>query len=390
MVTALKVPLMAVEKSSPKSTVCVTGAGGYVASHVVHRLLSTGHTVHAAVRSSGKASHLRSLPGAAGRLRFFEGCDLTVPGSFDAAVAGCDYVMHMASPFTLNVNPAKVQDTLLRPAVDGTKNVLASVDRAPSVRRVVLTSSIAAILAYPEEGRVYDETMWNDQASESEFAYELSKTLAERAAWEAAGKQDRWSLVVINPGLVMGPPLGSRADGESIHLMQRIMRGDMVVGYPDFEFRSVDVRDVAKAHCVAMVKEDARGRHLVAPHRLTFGRVRDVLRSGPLGGRLWWRLPTRPLPRWLLMALADVIDIERYRIRTSCGVPLNANCSKAEATLGMSWLPDDVTYNDMALAMAGAGLAPGGVPASSRAVAPAPFSEEPASPVAEQERTEVM
>jgi nucleoside-diphosphate-sugar epimerase len=101
--SALKVPLAPAERAAPKSRVCVTGAGGYVASHIVQRLLAAGHAVHAAVRSRAKAAHLEMLPGARDRLFVFERCDLTVPGSFDAAVAGCDCVMHTASPFSLGV-----------------------------------------------------------------------------------------------------------------------------------------------------------------------------------------------------------------------------------------------------------------------------------------------
>ncbi|KIZ05745.1 dihydroflavonol-4-reductase [Monoraphidium neglectum] len=221
----------------------------------------------------------------------------------------------MASPFKLGVSQGDAKKALLRPAVDGTRNVLGSVARTPSVQRVVLTSSIAAILAFPQAGRVYSEDDWNDQSSEALFPYELSKTLAERAAWDSARSRSRWSLVAINPGLVMGPPLGPQPEGESIALMRRILRGDLRAGYPAFELRTVDVRDVAKAHCVAMVKEDAHGRYLVAPNTFTFPRAAEVLREGPLGAQLAWRLPgRRPAPRWLLSLLADVAGIERCRL----------------------------------------------------------------------------
>ncbi|KAI8463097.1 MAG: heme peroxidase-related protein [Monoraphidium minutum] len=365
----LRVPLSDAERAAPKSRVCVTGAGSYVGTHVVQRLLAAGHTVHAAVRSSARAAHLRALPGAGGgRLRFFEGCDLTAPGSYDAAMADCDFVMHHASPFTLGVKEGDVRDALLKPAVEGTKNVLASVERSPSVRRVVVTSSIAAVLAYPLPGYVYSEDDWNEESSPARFPYDLSKALAERAAWEAAARQDRWSLVSVNPGLVMGPPLGPQG-GESVSLMTRILRGDLALGHPDLRLRTVDVRDVAKAHCVAMADPNTAGRYLLAPNDFSFPRTAELLRAGPLGARLAWRLPgRRPAPRWLLRLLADAVGVERCRLEESYGVPILVDCSKAQQDLGLSdWIPEAETYEDMAAALIAAGAVPGVAAASARA-----------------------
>lgn len=163
---ALKVPLTPVELKARRSTICVTGGTGYIAGHVIHRLLAAGHTVHATVRgepdNAASVGHLWQLPGASGSSAASEGssssgsrgragllklfkADLLQPGSFDAAVAGCEYVIHCASPYILDVRPEEAQHKLIEPAVRGTENVLGSVSRTASVRRVVITSSTAAV-----------------------------------------------------------------------------------------------------------------------------------------------------------------------------------------------------------------------------------------------------
>ncbi|GBF99784.1 diaminohydroxyphosphoribosylaminopyrimidine deaminase [Raphidocelis subcapitata] len=356
----LKVPLSKAELAATKQTVCVTGAAGYIAAHILQRLLAAGHTVHAAVRSASKLGPLVRLPGAAERLRVFQGCDLTVPGSFDRAIQDCVCVIHTASPFALNVKKHLVKKHLLEPAVEGTRNVLASVAKTPSVRRVVLTSSIVALFSWPEPGVVYDESCWNKQASEDEYAYELSKTLAEKAAWDIVGEQERWDLVTINPALVFGPPLlEDHSDAQSVHVMRRMLRGDMAPGYPDYNLKMVDVRDVARAHCLAMVTPSASGRYLLAPHDFTFGRVRQVIARGPLGRswNVWLRLPSKPLWCWLLWLLADLINIERYRLESTYGVPLRTNGTKVERELGLrDWIADADTYEEMAETMVALGM----------------------------------
>jgi dihydroflavonol-4-reductase len=178
----------------------------------VKDLLDAGHTVHATVRSTKdpkKTQRLEQL-GRSQQLSLFE-ADLLTKGSFDAAMSGCETVIHTASPFKIE----RIQDAeaeLLRPAVDGVSNVLESATRTPSVRRVVLTSSMVALYGDASEirrnarGR-FTEDDWNRTSSLQHQPYPYSKTLAERRAWELAKLQDRWSLVVLCPGFMLGPAL---------------------------------------------------------------------------------------------------------------------------------------------------------------------------------------
>ena len=202
---------MSIDTSSP---VMVTGATGYVAGWIVRGLIDAGLTVHAAVRdpdNSGKVQHLLDMAAdAPGSIRFFK-TDLLDEGSYGPAMEGCSVVFHTASPFVIDV--ADPQRDLVDPAVRGTANVLNSVNNTPSVGRVVLTSSCAAIYGDAADcadaaNGVLTEAVWNTSSSLTHQPYSFSKVEAERAAWEIAQSQSRWDLVVINPSLIVGPGSG--------------------------------------------------------------------------------------------------------------------------------------------------------------------------------------
>lgn len=256
-------PLYPEEINASPATVCVTGGTGFVAGAIIERLLRGGHTVHTTVRDPSnekKLTQLKALPGAADRLKFFKG-DCLKEGSFNEAMKGCKYVLHTASPF---FNPEKQEDVkpkLLDPALNGTTFALEAVNATPSVERVVLTSSVAAIFASKPDGEALTEADWNTSASETESQYSYSKTIAERRAWEIADAQKRWKLVTVNPVFVVGPPVGDRADGTSVELVTQLFNGEMP-SYKMGRYPLVDVRDVAAAHCLCMVHPKAEGRHI--------------------------------------------------------------------------------------------------------------------------------
>ncbi|KAL0387926.1 UNVERIFIED_CONTAM: Tetraketide alpha-pyrone reductase 1 [Sesamum radiatum] len=192
--------------------VCVTGASGFIASWLVNLLLRRGYTVNATVRNlsdPSKVAHLKALEGAKERLRLFQ-ANLTEEGSFDAAIDGCDGVFHTASPVILD-NYNDPQTELIEPAVKGTLNVLSScVKASSSIKRVVLTSSMASMIANRklQINAAIDETWFSDPAfcEEAKQWYVLSKTLAEEAALKFA-EENGMDLVVINPAFVIGPLL---------------------------------------------------------------------------------------------------------------------------------------------------------------------------------------
>ncbi|KAJ0682884.1 putative cinnamyl-alcohol dehydrogenase [Helianthus annuus] len=260
--------------SAEGKVVCVTGASGYIASWLVMLLLDRGYTVHATVQSLDdpkETQHLLAFDGAKERLSLFE-ANLTIEGSFDSAVSGCICVFHTASPVTF----ASVDDPqmeLLDPAVKGTLNVLKSAAKVQSLKRVVLTSSLAAVL-FCDKLRcgVVDETWFSDPAicEQRKLWYQLSKTLAEKAAVNFS-KENGLDLVVINPAYVIGPLLQPTLNFTSEAFMRFIETGKEV--FADGIYMLVDVRDAATAHILAFEKAEANGRYCI---------VGDVVRSSEI------------------------------------------------------------------------------------------------------------
>ncbi|CAN0917306.1 Phenylacetaldehyde reductase [Linum grandiflorum] len=242
--------------------VCVTGASGYIASWLVKLLLQRGYTVKATVRDPNdakKTEHLLALEGAKERLKLFK-ADLLDEGSFDNVVEGCEGVFHTASPFFLNATDPQVE--LVDPAVKGTLNVLRSCAKVPSIKRVVITSSMAAVAF---NGRalapdvVVDETWFSDAefCRKSKLWYMLAKTLAEELAWKFS-KENGMDIVSLNPGLVIGPLLQPTLN-TSAESVLNLVKG--VEKYPNTTYRWVDVRDVAYAHIYALENPSAGGRY---------------------------------------------------------------------------------------------------------------------------------
>lgn len=242
--------------------VCVTGASGYIASWIVKQLLQRGYTVKASVRDPDnpkKTEHLRALDGANERLQLFK-ANLLEEGAFDSGVEGCEGVFHTASPFYHDVQDPQTE--LLDPAVKGTLNVLGSCAKFPSIKRVVLTSSVAAV-AYNRRPRtpevVVDETWWSDQEMLREVKswYALSKTLAEDAAWKFA-REKGIDLVTINPAMVVGPLLQPTLNTSAAEILN-LINGSKT--FPNSSFGWVNVKDVANAHILAFEVPSASGRY---------------------------------------------------------------------------------------------------------------------------------
>jgi nucleoside-diphosphate-sugar epimerase len=288
------------------ASVLVTGGSGFLAGHIIVRLLRDGHRVRATIRSLERAAEVRAALESAGADTselHFVAADLTADDGWLEATADCDYVLHVASPFPPQ-QPRNEAD-LIVPAREGALRVLRAAATA-GVRRVVLTSSFAAIGYSPKaSGAPYDESDWTDP-SKQKNPYIKSKTLAERAAWEfAARRPDHPELTVINPVGIFGPVFG-RDYASSIDVIQMLLDGKPPL-LPRASFAVVDVRDVADLHVAAMTSPSAAGQRFLASsgQPLTVPEIAAVLRSR-LGER-GSRIPTRVAPDWLLRAAARFV-----------------------------------------------------------------------------------
>lgn len=316
--------------------VCVTGASGFIAAQIVADLLQAGYRVRGTVRDLRSAlarAPAATWPGAGDRLALFA-ADLLAPGSFDAAFAGAGCVLHTASPFILDARDPERE--IVRPAVAGTREVLAAAARAGGVERVVLTSSLAAISDEPVPGRVLTEADWNEKSSLSRNPYYYSKTLAEKEAWRfMAEEKPGFDLVVLNPFIVVGPSLVPSL-GTSNKMFVDMMSG----AYPaimSLTWGFVDVRDVARAHVRAMEAPAAAGRYICAGETITMRATVALLRAAgygnyrlprigldsPSGDRLM-RLAAHTRPRgvrdYLLSHLGRDLRFDNAKIRRELGL----------------------------------------------------------------------
>ena len=332
--------------------VLVTGATGYVAGWLVKRLLDEGLTVHAAVRDPSNLEKLKYLDELAekspGTIHYFK-ADLLDEGSYAEAMQECAVVFHTASPF--NLSRKNAQKELIEPAQLGTRNVLEQANKTASVKRVVVTSSCAAIYGdnadlEAVEGDAFTEDDWNESSSLTHQPYSYSKMLAEREAWKIAEGQDRWRLVVVNPSLVMGPGINPFATSASFSLMQQFGDGTMKSGMVDLGMGVVDVRDVAEAHMQAGFNPAAQGRYIVSGHNTNFPEMVEALRSH-FGDE--YPFPTKTLPKWLVWIVGPFLadNTTRKYISQNVGLPFVADNSKGKRELGLTYRALDMSLTEM-------------------------------------------
>ena len=330
--------------------VLVTGASGYIASRVVLDLLDAGYRVRGTIRSSeagtGLLQALAPHTDQLDRLELFQ-TDLTADAGWDEAVQGCDYVQHIASPFPLE-NPVEEAE-LIRPAVEGTRRVLAAAARH-GVRRVVLTSSVAAVF-HGQNGRTepFSESDWTI-VNEHIDAYAKSKTLAEQVAWEfmeSLPADHPMEMAVINPGYVIGPVFDSR-EKTSAELLKTYMEG-RVPGVSRIKFNLVDVRDVSKAHLAAMTSPEAAGkRFLCVAGGIWLPEIADILstRFEPLG----YRIPTMRFPEWFVRLYA-LVDSNARRVSDELNKEIRFDTTRIREILGWEPRPLETSILEMGESM---------------------------------------
>jgi nucleoside-diphosphate-sugar epimerase len=319
------------------STVLVTGGSGFIGSHCILLLLAAGHQVRTTVRNLKREGDVRALlkEGGAepGDRLSFAAADLEKDAGWPQAVAGCDYVLHVASPFPAGV--PKEENELIVPAREGALRVLRA-SRDAGVKRVVLTSSFAAIgYGQKPQNAPFNETNWTDPNGDDVQPYVKSKTLAERAAWDFIAKEGgKLELSVVNPVGVFGPVLGPDYS-TSILIVQRLMDGALP-GCPKLYFGVVDVRDVADLHLRAMTHPAAKGERFlaVAGDFMSMQGIAKVLKARM--GAAAKRVPTWQLPNFVVR-LASLRDPAVKQIVPELGKRKNATNEKAKRVLG--WAP---------------------------------------------------
>jgi nucleoside-diphosphate-sugar epimerase len=350
------------------STVLVTGGSGFIGAHALAQLLIAGHEVRTTVRSLERVPAVRAMLREAGApdsegVRFFA-CDLGKDAGWREAISGCQYVLHVASPFPLEA--PRHEDELIIPAREGTLRVLRAA-RSMAVERVVLTSSFAAIgYGHAPRRAPFDEHDWTELDAPLP-AYVKSKTLAERAAWDFIAREGgSLKLAVINPVAVFGPVLGPDFS-TSIQLLTAMLAGTMP-GLPRLYFGVVDVRDVAALHLTAMTHPAAAGERFlaIAGECMSLAEIARVLKE--VTGSAGRRIATRQLPNWLVR-LAALRDARARGILPELGKVKNASNAKARTLLNWQPRSNEAAIRAAAESLLRLNLVPGvaGAPAAAAA-----------------------
>jgi dihydroflavonol-4-reductase len=321
--------------------VVVTGITGFLGSHIAIQLLNEGYQVRGTLRSFARSSQienviLRHVKHTASTLSFVE-CDLLSDEGWDEAMEGADYVIHSASPFLAHI--PKDENEIIKPAVEGTLRVLEAAKKH-QISRVVLTSSVASAL-YGDDSEAQTESSWSNPTNQRVTPYYKSKILAEQAAWHYA-KQTNLELTTILPGLILGPVLESDY-GTSAEVIIKLMNKSLPA-IPNIGFTISDVREVAKAHILAMTVKNANGeRYLVTGKFMWMSDIAETLRSHYPNHKI----PKYSLPNWL----AKLVSLFDPALKTVIeDLDFKHNITNEKTRTQLKWQPRE--ENDSILATA--------------------------------------
>lgn len=326
-------------------TVLVTGVSGYVGQHCAAELLRQGFRVRGSLRNARSANAVRNgiaRVAPVEQLEFVE-LDLLADAGWDAAMAGCRYALHVASPYVL-AEPRQAS-ALIEPSVQGTRRALATARRA-GVERVVVTSSVVAMNGHMTSG-TFGPDDWTDLDAPNLHVYVRSKTLAERAAWDHAREHpDGPEVVTINPGAVYGPTLTGDASGQSLKWVAAILRGKVPL-FARFYFTMVDVRDVALLHVRAMTRPGAAGKRYVATSReaVPFVRIAEILAANG-----YPKLSTRTAPD-AVVRIMGLFDRDVRGLVSFLGKRVGADNTATVRDLAWTPIPFEKTVLDTAASL---------------------------------------
>ena len=278
--------------------VLVTGSTGFIGLHCIHQLIEKGYSVNGTLRSKSREEEVRSSLKEANlsdaNLNLYE-CDLMSDDGWEKAIDGCDYVLHIASPF-INGLPDH-EDDLIKPALTGTQRILKLSAANPQIKKIIITSSFAAVGDTFNGQTVFNESDWSDPNNNKISAYNKSKTLAEKSAWDFMESNPSFKLTVINPVGVIGPMLSDDI-GISNLFVKKILDGS-TPGNPGLHIGFVDVRDVARAHVDSIKNEKSDNKRIIlSKDEIWVSELSEILRN------LGYKAPKRNIPKWLISVLS--------------------------------------------------------------------------------------
>jgi len=323
--------------------VFVTGISGFVGSHCAAELLKKGYAVKGSVRNLSKSSEvvngINKQVDSTGRLEFCT-LDLTKDEGWETALAGCEYLLHVASPFV--VKEPKDENELIKPAVDGTLRALKAAKKA-GLKRVVLTSSIVAMLGDANTSTRLTPNSWTNVNAKNVTAYLKSKTLAEKSAWEFINAQegpDRLELVVINPGPIYGPTLTGNLSGESMDAFKKLITGKLPM-LPNAISVMSDVRDIATIHVQALENNQAAGKRFIVSSEKSYSlkQLATILKSNGYA-----KVSTTVAPDFMLKFMANFLAEVRGAL-PFIGLTYDADISETKKVF--NWKP--IAFEKMVL-----------------------------------------
>ena len=326
--------------------VLLTGISGYIGNHCAVELLKNGYSVRGSLRSLLKSQKvidaIKKEVDPKDNLEFCE-LDLLSDDGWDEAMKGCEFVMHVASPF-INIEP-KDENEYIRPAVDGTMRALRAAKSA-GIKRVVLTSSMVSMLENADKSIKVDSESWTNVKAKNISAYAKSKTLAEQASWDFINAQQdtpKMELAVVNPGPVFGPSLSGDLTGASMGMFTNMLQGKMPM-IPQASINMSDVRDIAKIHVLALENEKADGKRFIVTTEepFAFQEVAKILKSNGYD-----KVSTKLAPNFLLKLLGN-IDREAKSMKSFIGKTYNGDVSLTMKTFHWNPIPFKKTVLDTA------------------------------------------